>query len=51
MVKQHINKIDVDQFINITEAVQFFLDLLKANPNEKFQEVFDYIEHLKSNPS
>ena len=39
-IPKHINKINVDQFITITEPVQFVLDLLKAIPDKPGMENF-----------
>tara|TARA_R110002153_G_scaffold20920_3_gene70603 strand:+ start:285 stop:1928 length:1644 start_codon:yes stop_codon:yes gene_type:complete len=42
-IPKHINKIDVDQFITITEPVKFILGLLKAIPNRPGMENFKNI--------
>jgi len=39
-IPKHINKINVDQFITITEPVKFVLDLLKAIPDKPGMENF-----------
>jgi len=42
-IPRHINKIDVDQFITITDPVKFVLDLLKAIPDKPGMENFKNI--------
>ena len=39
-IPKHINKINVDQFITITEPVKFVLDLLRAIPDKPGMENF-----------
>ena len=42
-IPKHINKIDIDQFITITEPVKFVLDLLRAIPDRPGMESFKNI--------
>jgi len=42
-IPRHINKIDVDQFITITDPVRYVLDLLKAIPDRPGMENFKNI--------
>jgi len=45
-IPKHINKIDVDQFITITEPVKFVLEQLRAIPNRPGMENFKNIPWL-----